>query len=220
MKKCYKCNVNINSAGTTCPLCNSTIEEEVIEENVFPVIPSMYTKNALFFKLLLFASILGSIICTVINYIVSNKISWSLFVTAGIVSFWVTFITGIKKRNHFMKLLFSEVILVMIASILWDYFTGWHLWSLTYVIPFLSIAYISTLFFLRIFIKNVFKDYIIYIYINSLIGIIPLYFIFKDVVTNNWPSIFCVLFSFCSILSLAIFNHKQMKNEIERRLHI
>ena len=119
-----------------------------------------------------------------------------------------------------MKLLFSEVMIILIASLLWDYFTGWHLWSVTYVLPFLSIAYITTLFFLRLFVKNVFKDYVIYIYINSLIGITPLYFILKGTLNNEFPSIACVLFSICSILALAIFNHRQMKNELERRLHI
>ena len=42
----------------------------------------------------------------------------------------------------------------------------------------------------------------------------------KDKLTNEWPSIICVIFSILSILILGIFNHKQMKNELERRLHI
>ena len=220
MKKCYKCDVTINSSIAKCPLCNSNIDDDNIDNSVFPTIPSMYTRNTVFFRLLWFLSLLGVVLCMVINYIVSNKISWSLFVIAGIASFWVTFITGIRKRHHFMKLLFSEIMLILIASLLWDYFTGWHLWSVTYVLPFISIAYITTLFFLRIFIKNIFKDYIIYIYINSLIGLVPLYFIFRNILNNEWPSIVCVLFSICSILALAVFNHRQMKNELERRLHI
>lgn len=220
MKKCYKCNVNINSSVAKCPLCNSSIDDDKIDESVFPIIPSIYTKNTIILKLLLFVSILGCFICTIINYIVSKEISWAWFVISGIVSFWLTFITGIQKRHHFMKLLFSEVMIVLIASVLWDYFTGWHLWSITYVLPFLCIAYVTTLFFLRIFIKNIFKDYVIYIYINSLIGLIPLYFILKNILNNNWPSIACVIFSGCSILALAIFNHRQMVNELERRLHI
>ena len=220
MKKCYKCNVSINSSIAKCPLCNSNIEDDELDESVFPIIPSLYAKNKLFLQLLLFISVLGCAICMVINFIVSKEFGWSWFVVAGALSFWITFIIGIKKRNHFMKLLFSEVILVLISSLLWDYFTGWHFWSVTYVLPFISISYITTLFFLRLFIKNIFKDHVIYIYINSLIGLIPLYFILRGTLSNEWPSILCVLFSICSILALAIFNHRQMKNELERRLHI
>lgn len=220
MKKCYKCNVLVNSSKPICPLCKNKLDNDKKDESVFPIIPNMYKKHKLFLKCLLFISILGSIVCMIINYLVSKEISWSWFVIAGIVSFWITFIIGIKQRNNFMTLLFVEVILVLISSIIWDYFTGWYFWSITYVLPFLCIAYISTLFFLRIFLKNIFKDHIIYIYINSLIGLVPLYFILRDKLTITWPSIACVIFSILSILALAIFNHNQMKNELERRLHI
>jgi len=220
MKKCYRCKVSVNADVEKCPLCNGNLKGTTQEENIFPVIPSIYTKNTVFLRLLLFVSMLGCMICAIINLLFNKEFGWSVFVIAGIVSFWVTFIIGIKKRNHFMKLLFSEVMMILIASVLWDYFTGWHLWSVTYVLPFVSIAYITTLFFLRFFIKNIFKDYIIYIYINSLIGLIPLYFILRGTLNNEWPSVLCVLFSVCVILALAVFNHRQMKNEIERRLHI
>lgn len=219
MKKCYKCNVLANSSVPKCPLCNSNIEDDGIDESVFPIIP-IRIKHRLIFQLLLFLSVLGCVICTIINYLVNKEIGWAWFVIAGIISFWVTFIIGVKKRNHLMRLLFSEIMLILVASILWDYFTGWHFWSVTYVLPFLSIAYITTLFFLRIFLKNIFKDYIIYIYINSLVGLIPLYFIFRNLLSIKWPSIVCVIFSICSIFALAIFNHRQMVNELERRLHI
>lgn len=220
MKKCYKCNVSLQSLSSYCPLCNNRIESNELNESIFPVIPTLYIKHKLFLKLLLFISILGCAICTVINYFVSKKIGWAWFVIAGIVSFWITFITGIKRRNHFMKLLFSEVILILVCSVIWDYFTGWHFWSITYVLPFLSISYITTIFFLRLFLKNIVRDYVIYIYINCLIGLVPLYFIIRNRLLVEWPSIVCIIFSVFSLLTLAIFNHHQMKNELERRLHI
>lgn len=220
MKNCYKCNVKVNSKVAKCPLCNSNLEDQGKDECVFPVIPNIYIRHKFYLKILLFISILGCLLCTIINYLVSDKISWSCFVVAGIISFWVTLIVGIKQRNNFIRLLFTEAILILIASIVWDYFTGWHYWSITYVLPFLSIAYITTLFFLRIFSKNIFRDYIIYFYINSLIGITPLYFLLRNLVSVKWPSIVCINVSILSILILAIFNHKQMIKELERRLHI
>ncbi|MBQ9072835.1 MAG: hypothetical protein IJY25_06730 [Bacilli bacterium] len=220
MKNCYKCNVKINSNISKCPLCNSKLEGSGKYESVFPIIPNVYVRHKFYLKLLLFISILGCLICAIINYLISNKISWSCFVVAGIISFWITLIVGIKQRNNFIRLLFAEAILILIASIIWDYFTGWHYWSITYVLPFLCMAYITTLFFLRIFLKNIFRDYIIYFYINSLIGLTPLYFLLKDLVLVKWPSVICINVSIFSILILATFNHKQMIREIERRLHI
>lgn len=220
MKKCYKCNVDINSSVPKCPLCKNNIDADEIDESVFPLIPNIYKKNRLILKCFVFASIMGCFLSMMINYLISDKISWSWFVVSGIISFWITFIIGIKQRNNFMTLLFGEILIVMISAVIWDYFTGWYFWSITFVLPFLCIAYMTTLFFLRIFIKNIFKDYIIYIYINLIIGLIPLYFIIKDSLYIRWPSIICVIFSIFSILALSIFNHKQMKNELERRFHI
>ncbi len=220
MKKCYKCNVSINSDSSKCPLCGTEIGNDEIDNSVFPIIPNMYTKHSMFLKVLLFLSLFGCLVCTIINYKISGKINWSLFVIAGNFSFWFTFIIGIKRRHHFMRMLFAEVIVVILSSILWDYFTGWHMWSITYVLPFLCISYVTTLFVLRIFMKDIFKDYVIYIYINSLIGLFPIYFVVEKILKTEWPSIMCILFSAFSILALAIFNHHQMKSELERRLHI
>ena len=62
MKRCYKCNVDINSSSSKCPLCGNDIDDVIIDTSVFPVIPNMYVKHGLFFKLLLL-------------YICSNEIS-------------------------------------------------------------------------------------------------------------------------------------------------
>lgn len=221
MKKCYKCNISLNTKGTRCPLCQSIIDTSIECEDIFPVIENNNNRTyKLVYKILLFISIFGCITCLILNWLISKKISWSLFVIAGIISFWFTFVIGLKKRNDTIKLLFVEMILVLISSIIWDYFTGLHFWSITYVLPFISISYISALLIIRLFIKNVFKEHIIYIYINLLIGLLPLYFILKNKLTIEWPSIVCVIFSIFVILLLAIFNHKQMKDELERRLHI
>lgn len=220
MKKCYKCSVDIHSSVARCPLCKSSIEDDGIDESVFPLVPNIYIKHKLIFKCIIFLSIIGSVISLMINYLISDRISWAWFVVAGIVSFWATFITGIKRRNNIMNLLFVEIFVVLISAIAWDYFTGWHFWSITFVLPFICIAYITTLFFLRIFLKNIFKDHIIYIYINSIVGLIPLYFLLRHSLKIKWPSILCVCFSIFSIIALGVFNHKQMKAELERRLHI
>lgn len=219
MKKCYKCDVFINTDNNKCPLCHNIIEDG-IPNSVFPKIPYIYTKHNLIIKILLFISIFGCIVCSIINYLVSKNVNWAIFVIFGIITFWITFVTGLKGKNNFMSLLFGEVILILIISIIWDYFTGWYFWSITYVLPFLCIAYNVVLFCFRLFLKNIFKDHIIYIYITSIIGLIPLYFILKNKLSAEWPSILCVVFSIFLILVLAIFNHKQMKNELERRLHI
>lgn len=219
MRWCYKCNVSVNTTSSRCPLCYSQLEGNE-DDAIFPYVPTVYIKHKLFIKVLLFISFLSSIICTIVNYLISGKIGWAWFVIAGIMSFWVTFIIGIKGRHHIIRMMFAEVIGILVGSVIWDYLTGFYAWSITYVLPFLSIAYMSVLLFLGIFLKNIFRDYVVYIYLNFLIGIIPLYFVIKNMVTVEWPSMICVIFSIFALLFFAIFNYRQMRNELERRLHI
>ena len=51
MKKCYKCNVLINTKVQKCPLCSGSIEDGEKGENIFPTIPNIYVKHKLFFKI-------------------------------------------------------------------------------------------------------------------------------------------------------------------------
>ena len=66
---------------------------------------------------------------------------------------------------------------------------------------------------------NGIKEYIIYTYLNCLIGIIPLIFIIRDTLKVVWPSIISVLLSVFLMTSLFIFNRKQVTQELKRRFH-
>ena len=57
MKKCYKCNVDLNIANNTCPLCHNDLGKDKENNSVFPIIPTIYTKHNLLYKILAFLSI-------------------------------------------------------------------------------------------------------------------------------------------------------------------
>lgn len=219
MKKCYKCNVELNTISNTCPLCHNDLGKETKSSSVFPVVPTRYTRHNLLYKILAFLSLLAIIICVFINSVVNKDVSWSLFVIAGITCFWLTLTTAIKTRNNFMKLLFGEFNLVIISSLLWDYFTGFHKWSLNYVLPLTCITYIVAMFIMRIFFKYYIKDHVFHITLNCFIGLLPAILLIFDIVTVKWPSMTSVIISVFMIALMYVFNKKSFKKEFERRFH-
>ncbi len=218
MNVCKKCNITLRTNNSICPLCNSKI---ILKEKngIYPNIPLTY-HSSLLKKIILFTAILGIVFSLLINYWVNQTISWSIFVILGIISFWLTFFTGTNKKQGFMRIIFTEIISIIILSIIWDILTGFHKWSLIYCLPFLCIAYTFTFLIIRIFVKNIHKEYILYTYLNSLIGILPLYFILSNKLNILWPSYISVFSSIFSLIFLFIFNHHTLESEIERRLHI
>ena len=171
-------------------------------------------------KISLFISLCGIIFSLLINYWVNNQISWSPFVILGILSFWLTFSMGINSKHGFMRILFAEIISIMVLSIIWDLLTGFHKWSITYCLPFLCISYTITFLIIRIFTRHTRREYILYTYLNSLIGLLPLYFIIKNNLNTLWPSYVSVSTSILALIFLFIFNYYTLGTEIERRMHV
>lgn len=219
MSKCRKCNVLVLSDTNKCPLCNNPISNDG-GNNVFPKIDYDYHHHHFLIKLLFFTSLCALFICFFINYTISKKISWSWFVGAGILTFWITLIAGLRGRKHFIKMLFGEMVLIIIISIIWDYFTGFNMWSINYCLPFLCSSYMISILIMRIFRKKIQKEFVFYATINSLIGLIPGVLIIFDKVSVLWPSYISVILSIVILVFLLVFNKRQLKNELERRLHI
>ena len=219
MNKCSKCDVILKTSSNICPLCHNKINLKE-KNSIYPEIKTAYHQHHILAKLSLFITMCGIIFSLLINYWVNNEISWSIFVILGILSFWLTFSTGINRKHGFMRILFAEIISIITLSIIWDFITGFHKWSLMFVLPLICIAYTITFLIIRIFTSYTKKEYILYTYLNSLIGLIPLYFILENKLSILWPSYISVSTSIFALIFLFIFNHHTLEAEIERRLHI
>ena len=45
MKKCTKCNVNLDIISNTCPLCNSEIKSDKEFDSSYPIIKTVVSKS-------------------------------------------------------------------------------------------------------------------------------------------------------------------------------
>lgn len=219
-KTCKHCHVIVNTQAAICPLCHKKLEKGE-SQNVFPKIESDFRYHEEMLKILFIFSMVGMGISLFINFIIARKISWSLFVVIGILSFWVTLKTALNRKNKIYKILFLEMLLLILLSVFIDYKTGFIKWSFTYVLPFLCISYTITFILYRIFFNpsRINKDYITYTYLNSFIGIFPLYFILRKMINVYWPSIVSICISFLAVLFLLLFNSKTIANELKKRFH-
>ena len=217
MRKCNKCNLKFKTDLDICPLCQNKLVGKK-EDNVFPFIPNIYKKYSTFFKILLFISFIISLICITLDLMI-NKYHFSIFVVLGFVCLFIILKTAFNNKDSLFKSILSQLVILSILSVIWDYFTGFHSWSITYVIPILCIICSINLAILSIILKNYLEEEIFYFICIALIGVIPFIFILIGI-PNRIPSIISILLNLICFVSLLIFKFKDVKEELKRRMHI
>ena len=219
MRFCDKCKVNIRGTATFCPLCQSELTGEM-DAPVYPRIKTLYQRLGLFFKLLILGTVVAGVASVAVNLILPQTGYWSLLVLCGIGCFWVSFFFIIRKRHNLPKSMLYQVVLISVISILWDNLTHWRGWSLDYVIPITCVAAMVSMAVVAKVLHMPVSDYIVCIIADTIFGIVPILFYVFDMVNVVIPSIICISISVISLVTLILFEGKNIRMEIIKRLHI
>lgn len=226
MKYCSKCDVNIAASREDCPLCQAPLEPMLNAganaggEDVFPHIPTIYRQYNLFFRILIFISVVISVAAFFVNLMLPQTGWWCLFVIAGVLCVWANVATIIRKRRNIQKALLYQVVILSGMGVLWDLMTGWHGWSIEYVIPCVCVAAMVALAILYKVLKVPISAYLLYFDVVSLFGIIPIVFYLTGALDVYIPSLVCVACSLISLAALIVFAGDSMLAELRRRFHL
>ncbi|NLJ57966.1 MAG: hypothetical protein GX339_03870 [Tissierellia bacterium] len=220
MKYCNNCNVDIVGKRKLCPLCQGRLTGDKVQDEVFPRISFAYKEHSTFLKITLLISIIIASISLAVNILLPQRGAWSLFILGGLGSVWASILTAINKRKNIPKNIVYQVMTISAIVLIWDILMGWKGWSINYVIPFvcafamISMATISKIRKLHI------EDYILYVIIDGLFGIVPIIFIIFGFLDVLYPSLICIVTSVISLSTIIIFEDKRLIAEIKRRLHL
>lgn len=221
MQYCDKCRVHLRGSQKVCPLCGGIIsEDDDRTEEVFPIIPTIYQEFNIFIRLMILISISTVIISFAVNFIFTRESRWSLFVAAAILCMWISLFFIIRKKNNIPKTIIWQVVIVGILSVLWDWFVGWHGWSIDFVIPSICVGAMIVMAVSAKLLKTGIQDLIIYMLVDGIFGILPIVFILFGNLHVLIPSVICVAASAISLSALIIFQGDNMKAELKRRMHI
>lgn len=92
-----------------------------------------------------FLCIAVAVLCGMINYLTREKLDWAFFAAAGCLCGWMIVAVAYAKRRNILKNEMIQLALVTILAALWDKFTGWHGWSLDFVLPFGAVAVLGSI---------------------------------------------------------------------------
>lgn len=219
MRYCEKCKVSVRDSREDCPLCQGPLSGEP-EPGVFPRLPDGKPPYHLLIRGMIFLSIAAVVVCFAINMLVPSGSWWAVFVAAGIACMWVCLWSVIRQRSNIPKNILWLVFWLSLLAALWDVFTGWHRWSINYVVPSLCVfamagmAVIARVLHLRV------EDFFIYIVIDGLFGIVPILFLLFRWVTVVYPSVVCVACSLLSLAAILSFEGERLRAEWKKRMHL
>lgn len=221
MKTCNKCNVNIVGLRNSCPLCQNELNLiNNYQEKLFPTISTNKNKYNLILKIVAFISIVTSIVSIFLNIILPTDIWWSIYILTTLACAWISLTIAITKHKKILKYLLYQSIIIILFAVFLDSFMGWRGWSLTFVLPIMFTLSMVVMYTLSKVLNLQTGDYIIYLLLDALFGIIPVIFIGTKSVTTDFPSLLCIITSLVSLSALIVFEGANMFNELKRRLHV
>ena len=221
MKYCSKCKTHIAGTLAYCPLCQD--ELVVIEDRKEIFYPEFYETDRtshMILKMFAFISVVTSILCVFLNIIIPARIWWSLIVIVTFGCLWLSLSIALSKHKNILKSLLHQSIVMSLFALFLDYFTGPYGWAINFVIPVIFTLAMILMYMLSKILHLQPGEYIIYLLLDALFGIIPILFLITDHIKYKVPSFICILASLISVAALIIFEGRIMFSELKRRLHI
>lgn len=221
MQVCEKCKLNIIGSHMVCPLCQGQLAGRPNPENdMFPHIESILKKHSFLIRMLFFVSAVMLVLCLAANYLFAYQGFWSFFVALGVLCMWLSMIILFRKRHNIPKTIIWQAVLFSLFTVAVDVTTGWHRWSLDYAVPCFFIVAILAMWAVAAILRLKTEDYLVYLLIDLMMGVVPVIFLVFDLVSARLPSVFCAMASAISFIALLAFKDKALKSEIEKRLHM
>lgn len=171
-------------------------------------------------RLLALGTVAAAVVCIAALLCLPGHEAAALSGIAGLASGWLTVGIAVKKRGRPLKAVFWQVCVLSGLVLAWDCGTGWRGWSLNYVLPILytctmlAMAVIARLLHLRS------PDYLLYLLLNILLGLIPLVLLLRGVLWAVYPAVICAAVSVLFLAILILFEGPALKDELLRRLHL
>lgn len=227
MGKCKACNIRVVDQKEYCPLCGNVLDlEDKLEAQGlgpdFNSYPNVYKRQraiAVVMDILTFLWVAATIITVFLNYSWNWEFKWSFIVSAGLLyPLWMVFMI-VKERGYLHRIFFGVIGASLLVCLI-DGVTGFHGWSVNFVLPGALILVDIVLLVLMFVNHRNWHSYMVFQLLTIIIGLIPLMLIRLHIVRyplfSEWAFISCVLV----FLGTLILGGAQARMELHRRFHI
>ena len=221
MQYCKKCNVKIRGRKECCPLCQGQLYETEGDENpAFPVLGKRKISSFTFLKVCTFLFIASEIVFGTINIMTKGEFSFIGPVMLGILVAWVDILATMYLRNNLIKVITFEVLVAIVVDYYIDKKTGFHGWSVNWMIPMTLIGLAIVTIITAMILKLRLDEYILYIVFDFVMALLQIIFIKNGENTFPWPAVISIMSYMILIAALVIFRFRDLKNASEKMFNL
>lgn len=172
-------------------------------------------------RFFLFLSIVAAVICLLVNLFTMGDVVmlWSLIVIASIICVW-SFIKAVRAPKLLPggKILICYAVVTALLIVI-DASTGWHKWSTSYLVPFLTIGIVLLTTIFALTYKPGYKYYLGYLLATLFISICPLLLFLFSLSIVMWTSIVALAYALLTALGFYIFSPQSFREEMKKKFH-
>lgn len=134
---------------------------------------------------------------------------------------WIASSIGFFKRYNLLKNVMWQLFIGTIISLIWDALTGWHGWSVDFVLPIMSVGVLAAMFVIAKVQKSSVREYLIYELMAAGYGLaLPVILLLCKVVKRPTASMFGALVCFLFLVGVILFKGREFKEEMQKNLHV
>ena len=199
-------------------------EQGISSEEVKPVFPKPHVlseQEMKVYKIYSFLCIALVAVMLVTDWNFHPQVRWTLFTAGGVTTMWIASSIGFFKRYNLLKNVMWQLFIGTIICFIWDVLTGWHSWSVDFVLPIMSVATLAAMFVIAKVQKSLVREYLIYEIMAAGYGLIlPVILLLCKTVKNPTVSMFGALICFLFLVGVILFKGKEFKEEMHKNLHV
>lgn len=229
MNKCKRCGIRVMDATQICPLCHGVLThtDEADEKNMKKAVgyPDVKQKTRRFQKvgrILLFLSLALEVVLIFINYITYDAFpkSWSV-ITGGVIAYLIlTLWDVLGHRQGHIRVIYTQIFVVMGLMILIDVSLDWSGWSLEFGLPCVIYGLVLAIVICMAINSSRWQNYLLMQLAAVLLSLLDVALHFAGFLNHIVLAWIALGLSVLLWSGTMIIGDRKARNELKRKLHI
>ena len=226
MKTCPHCHIQVGGDTGYCPLCQNRLNGEQGSPWFPPTAPRIH-RASLFYKIVSFVVLTLIVVAGAVDFLLvdtAHRHFSLLMLVWGVAGLGVLRVL-LRRRYNGPRLVFNLLLLVSALIVFTDWFTGYTGYSLDFVVPILCSVTLVCNFIFAFLHSRFTANALVYLLMNIGVGLLPYILLFFRIDRgridgHSIPWVNCLIISVVTFLGLVIFKGRDLRSEIEKRLHL